>query len=178
MKREDVKQIILSYLTDYYGNEDVEITIEEENTMFNLLRSIADKKAYEPSFKSPMSEDTKKKISNSCKGKKRSEESKERIRQNSRRINVYQYDKNTGELVAVWSSTHEVAEVNQYNQSLISKACRGKKPSAYGYVWSYHPLGSEDIKLHVTIKKTIKKNEQSFNNPSSYNIIHDSIPTN
>ena len=180
--REDIKRIIQSYLTDYYGVENAEISIEEENSMYILLRSIANNNTYHPIAQRPMDDETKKKISNSCKGKKRSEATKERMRLNSRRINVYQFDKNTGEFIAVWSSTHEVAAENHYNQSLISKACRGVKPSAYGYIWSYSPLGAEDIKLSITIKKTIKKNEQEkplqqtfVNHPLSNSVINKSV---
>jgi len=159
--REDIKRLIQSFLTDYYEIDNAEITIEEENSIFNLLRSIATNKTYYPTIKNPMSDETKQKISKSCKGRKKSEEHKARIKKNSRRTNVYQYDKITGEFVGVWSSTHEAAEMNNYNQSLISKACRGIRASAYGYIWSYSPLGAEDIKLRITIKKTIKKKEQA-----------------
>lgn len=155
--REEIKRFIHSFMIGFYDG--AEITIEEEASVYNLLKSIAESKTYyHPITTMPMSEETKKKISKSCKGKKRSEETKERMRQNSRRINVYQYNKNTGEFVAVWASTHEVAEENNYNQSFISKACRGVVPSAYGYIWSYKPLGGEDIKLRITIKKNIKGN--------------------
>ena len=180
--REDVKRFIQSYMIGYYGIDNAEITIEEENSMYNLLRSIAQNKTYYPTITNPMSEETKKKISDSCKGRKRSEASKERMRQNSRRCNVYQYNKNTGEFIAVWSSTHEVAEANNYNQSSISKACRGIRKSAYGYIWSYNPLGGEDIKLRITIKKAIKKKEQEIplqqtfvNHPLSNSFVNKSI---
>ena len=180
--REDIKRIIQSYFTDFYNLEDAEITIEEVNSMYNLLTSIAHNKIYNPIIRNPMSEETKKKISNSCKGKKRSEETKERMRQNSRRINVYQYDKNTGEYVTVWASTHEAAEKNNYNQSSISKACRVVRKSAYGYSWSYNPLGAEDIKLRITIKKAIKKKEQEkplqqtfVNHPLSDSFVNKSV---
>lgn len=50
-------------------------------------------------------------------------------------IPVAQYDKNSGELVAVWKSAREAARQLGYNQSNISDCCNGRYKSAYGFVW-------------------------------------------
>ena len=95
-------------------------------------------------------------MDNPLKGRKLSEKTKERMRQNSQRINVYQYTVE-GELVAVWKSTREAARIGGYNNSAISKCCRGKRKTAGGYVWKYKPLGEEDIDISIHVEKTYEK---------------------
>ena len=135
----------------------VEIQIEE-------LRD-AEKVAYEwlstgdytyiPRFRKPMSDEQKKKISATMKGRTLSEQTKARMRENSQRSTVYQYD-NEGKLVQVFKSTREVARKMGYNNSFISQCCRnGKK--AYGYYWSYNPLEEEKPIVKVTVTATYEE---------------------
>lgn len=49
---------------------------------------------------------------------------------------VLQLEKD-GSLVRVWSSAMEVQKQLHFNQSYISKCCRGKRHSAYGFKWCY-----------------------------------------
>lgn len=53
---------------------------------------------------------------------------------------VYQYDKNTHELVKEWSSTMEVQRQMGWWSSTISECCNGKLKTAYGYRWSYSKM--------------------------------------
>ena len=50
---------------------------------------------------------------------------------------VQMLDKSTGELLAIFPSTHEAERATGINQSHISKCCRGKLKSAGGYVWCF-----------------------------------------
>ena len=47
-----------------------------------------------------------------------------------------QYDIN-GNLIKEWKSTMDVQRNLGFNQSSISKCCRGKYACAYGYIWKY-----------------------------------------
>ena len=49
---------------------------------------------------------------------------------------VLQYTK-SGEFVREWKSTHDVQRNLGYAGSSISRCCRGKLKSAYGFVWKY-----------------------------------------
>ena len=51
------------------------------------------------------------------------------------RIPIAQFDKMTGELVAVWPSLIEAVRQLGYDQGNINKCCNGKLKSAYGFVW-------------------------------------------
>ena len=135
----------------------VEIQIEE-------LRD-AEKVAYEwlstgdytyiPRLRKPMSDEQKKKISATMKGRTLSEQTKARMRENSQRSTVYQYD-NEGKLVQVFKSTREVARKMGYNNSFISQCCRnGKK--AYGYYWYYTPLEEGNPLIKMTITTTYEQ---------------------
>lgn len=57
----------------------------------------------------------------------------------SRSQTIYQYTLDY-ELVYVWKNAVECMRETGYDNSFISKVCRGKKESAYGYIWSYEPL--------------------------------------
>lgn len=50
---------------------------------------------------------------------------------------VQMLDKQTGELLATFPSTHEAGRVTGINQSHISACCNGKRKSAGGYKWRY-----------------------------------------
>lgn len=49
---------------------------------------------------------------------------------------VYQYTLD-GEFVKEWPSANEVQRQTGWWQPIISSCCRGKKKSAYGYIWKY-----------------------------------------
>ena len=50
---------------------------------------------------------------------------------------VQMFNKQTGELLATFPSTHEAERVTGINNSSISKCCNGKYKSAGGYIWRY-----------------------------------------
>lgn len=158
--REEIKGLIRSYMARYYGVDDVELTIEEINYMDRVLRDICRQKIHTPQTTMPMEPEAKQRISDSRRGYIMTEEHKERIRENSMRINVFQYDMKTGELVGVWKSTREAGR-NGYSNSSISKVCRGERKSAYGFFWAYKKIDDDEIKLRITVKKPIKKNQDS-----------------
>lgn len=56
-----------------------------------------------------------------------------------KRKTVFQYDKKTMELVAVWPSIAECSK-NGYAQQHICACCNGKRKTHKGYIWSYKPL--------------------------------------
>ena len=47
------------------------------------------------------------------------------------------FDKQTGELLATFPSTHEAERVTGINHSSISECCNGKLKSSGGYIWRY-----------------------------------------
>lgn len=51
-------------------------------------------------------------------------------------INVYQYSKD-GEFIKKWSSAAEIERELKFDQSAITKACKGKLLSVKGFIWSY-----------------------------------------
>lgn len=105
----------------------------------------------------PASTETRKKISNSLKGHTFTEESKEKISdtlkeyfKNNPNPNdgkrgkectwarvIGQYDKE-GNLIKVWYGTPEIVRNNpSYKGSFIVNVCKGRKKTAYGYIWKY-----------------------------------------
>lgn len=61
-------------------------------------------------------------------------------------IPIAQYDKNSGELVAVWKSAREAErQLGHNDQGHISACCNGKRKSAYGYVW--RKLSKEEYEM-------------------------------
>ena len=157
MSREEIQEIIKKNISELYGMEgEIQITVDEYNTIDGILMDIFRRNLPPKKTGTPLTESHKKKISNSKKGKKLSEKTKERMRQNSQRINVYQYTLD-GELVNVWKSTREAAEYCGMSNSSISKCCRGKWKTANGYVWQYKPIGEDDINISIHIEKVYKK---------------------
>jgi len=59
-------------------------------------------------------------------------------------IPVAQYDKVTGELIAVWPSAMEAERELGYSHGNINKCCNGKLPHAYGSVW--RKISNEEYK--------------------------------
>lgn len=53
---------------------------------------------------------------------------------NSKRIGQYRLD---GELIRIWKSANECKREIGFDNSHISKCCRGEIKSIYGYRWSY-----------------------------------------
>ena len=93
----------------------------------------------------PVSEETRKKISEIKKGKQSwnkgkhwSEETRKKIleSQKNRKI-VIQIDKNTNEIIAEFQSLMEVQRQLGYKIGNLSKCCNGKRKTAYGYIWKY-----------------------------------------
>ena len=157
MNRNELKEIIRRNIQELYGlTEDVKITIQELTTIDSVLMEIYAKNICNRKQSKPKTPCHKQKISNSRKGQTMSELQKERIRQNSQRINVYQYGLD-GELVGTWRSTREVARAFGCSNSTISRCCNGKRKSAFGFVWRYKPIGEDDIKISIQIEKVYKK---------------------
>ena len=50
-----------------------------------------------------------------------------------------------GVLVKVWQSTHEVERQLGFGSSYISAVARGKRKTAYGYVWKYERKGRSNL---------------------------------
>lgn len=96
-----------------------------------------------------LSDETRKKISETKRGKKNhmygkhlSEEHKKKI--SEKQINgkkskpVLQINKDTNEIIRVFPSAMEVERQLGYKHSNIVNSCRGKLKSAYGYKWKYN----------------------------------------
>ena len=97
-----------------------------------------------------LSEETKKKISESCKGLstqwltglKQSPEtiekrmSKIRGEKNRRARAVCQYDLD-GNFIAKYNCMQQAADAIGIKSAHISHCCRGDRPTAYGYIWKY-----------------------------------------
>lgn len=49
---------------------------------------------------------------------------------------ISQYD-SEGKKIKDWNSTKEAAEYLKGDPSLITKCCKGKRKSAYGFIWTY-----------------------------------------
>ena len=86
-----------------------------------------------------MSKEHKKKISESEKGRKLSEEHKAKISgaNNYKAKTVAQIDVETGLLVAIWESTAQAAKNLNLVQQNISKCCCHKRKTVGGYRWEY-----------------------------------------
>lgn len=93
----------------------------------------------------PMSEETKKKISNShigllkgsknpMYGKKREDVSKRNVESG---YTILQIDPNTNNVIKVWNSLREVSRETGWNRSCISDCCNNKTKISHGYVWKY-----------------------------------------
>ena len=169
MKREEAKEFIRRNIASLYEMEgDVQITIEELNTIDNILMEVYRRNIPSGRTCVPMEESQRKKISDARLGVPLSDATKERIRQDSQRINVYQYNLEGDELIAVWKSTREAARILGVNNSSISKCCRGKRKTAGGFIWRYKPLGEDDVRISVRIEKVIR-NEQPTQIAGQYN---------
>ena len=94
----------------------------------------------------PVSEETKRKISEGHKGLVRSQETRKKMSEKKKGIPniklskpVLQIDKNTNQVIAEFPSVREIERIFGYSNQNIS-ACCNEKPhhnSAYGYIWKY-----------------------------------------
>ena len=167
MRRCEVEQAIRYVLKEMevVGEGDFEIQIKEATTdlrIFNDAFNEDSDDAHEALFTYSMSHESKEKISQSLSGKNLSAETKKRIRLNSCRANVFQYTMD-GELVRVWPSVRAIEREKGYNNSLISKCCRGLIPQAYGYKWAYRSISDEleldELPIIIRLFRHTAKNE-------------------
>lgn len=61
---------------------------------------------------------------------------KEKVRDANTKYKIYQYDKNTMELIKVWNYIADIVKENPtYKRHNIYAVCSGEKKSMYGYIW-------------------------------------------
>lgn len=77
-------------------------------------------------------EETKRKLSESHKGKQLSEEHKRKISKT-----VVQIDPTTNKIVKVWESSIEAERQGGFNHRAISQCCNGKRKTHKGYKWVF-----------------------------------------
>lgn len=82
-----------------------------------------------------ISEETKRLISIKNKGKKRTQEVKDKIA-DSKSKKVYQFDKNSN-FISEYKSIDEASKYCGINRCCISDACNGRQKSAGGFIWSF-----------------------------------------
>lgn len=82
-----------------------------------------------------VSEETKKLISIKNKGKKRTQETKDKIA-NSKLKKVYQFDKNQN-FISEFKSIDEASKLCGINRCCISDVCYGRQKTAGGFTWSF-----------------------------------------
>ena len=68
-------------------------------------------------------------------GKKRTEEQKNRISE-SKYKPILQFSKN-GAFIREWSSIKEITEQLGYSKGNICDCCKGNRKTAYGYIWKH-----------------------------------------
>lgn len=105
-----------------YGKHHTKETIEK------IKQTKKDNKIKKP----PMSEETKKKISEANKGKKRTKEQKQRIRSRIKTKPVICIE--TG---IYYKGAYEVEEILGIHHSSITRCCKGKQKTSGGYHWKY-----------------------------------------
>lgn len=81
-----------------------------------------------------ISDEQKEKISNSLKGKKPVKAIEKSIENRMRKI--CQYDIN-GNLIRIWNNTKEASDSISVNRMCIVDCCRGKQKTSKGFVWRY-----------------------------------------
>lgn len=70
------------------------------------------------------------------KGKKMSQEQKEKISHSLSKNYIYQYN-NLGKLINIFETIRDAAIYMNGNKDTIRCACNGKQKTAYGYIWKY-----------------------------------------
>ena len=82
----------------------------------------------------------KEKISNGVKGRTKSEQCKQKLREVNLKYKVLQYSLD-GQLINTYQGcVAAAASVQGINKSQISAACKGKNKTAKGFIWKYEPL--------------------------------------
>lgn len=79
-----------------------------------------------------LTEEHKRKMSESLKGHPVSDETKRKLSKP-----ILQLDKVTGEVIREWPSSREVERQLGFSQTHISKCCNGKLNQAYGFKWAF-----------------------------------------
>lgn len=114
-----------------------EINRGENNPMYGKKLSEETKKKISESLEGhEVSEETKKKISESNKGKVKSENHKNKLRDSHEKKKVVQLSLN-GEFIKVWESTREPNKEG-FDHRHIIKCCKGKSKTHKGYKWMYY----------------------------------------
>lgn len=114
-----------------------EINRGENNPMYGKKISEETKKKISESLEGhEVLEETKKKISESNKGKVKSENHKNKLRDSHEKKKVVQLSLN-GEFIKVWESTREPNKEG-FDHRHIIKCCKGKSKTHKGYKWMYY----------------------------------------
>lgn len=114
-----------------------EINRGENNPMYGKKISEETKKKISESLEGhEVSEETKKKISESNKGKVKSENHKNKLRDSHEKKKVVQLSLN-GEFIKVWESIREPNKEG-FDHRHIIKCCKGKSKTHKGYKWMYY----------------------------------------
>lgn len=114
-----------------------EINRGENNPMYGKKISEETKKKISESLEGhEVSEETKKKISESNKGKVKSENHKNKLRDSHEKKKVVQLSLN-GEFIKVWEFTREPNKEG-FDHRHIIKCCKGKSKTHKGYKWMYY----------------------------------------
>ena len=95
------------------------------------------KKISESNMGHEVSTETREKIRKAHTGKKLSEEAKEKVRKTRVRKPVVQLDKNDFTFICEYESVTLAEEITGVPATHISACCKGKRKSAYGFVWCY-----------------------------------------
>lgn len=109
-----------------------------------------------------MSEDTKRKMSEARRGKKRPESGQAISRAKKGRSNgleghtgslckksgiVSQIDEKTGDVVRTFYGYNEMHRMTGFAKTPVKEAAAGIRKRAYGYVWTYHNRGTLDVTI-------------------------------
>ena len=61
----------------------------------------------------------------------------EKVKEKITKYKIYQYDKNTMELIKTWDYVADIIKENpNYKRHNIYAVCSGEKKSMYGYIWA------------------------------------------
>ena len=114
------------FFMDYYRNEGYEL--------LNLR---------EAGNKGKQSDETKKKMSNSAKGKRKSEETRKKMSERKKGIDskkkkiVLQYDLENN-FITQYESISYASIKTKVSYNCISRVCNGKRKTAGGYIWKFY----------------------------------------
>ena len=92
----------------------------------------------------PMSDEVKRKISRSKKGKANGREGK--VGKEAKQAKIYlQIDPQNGEVVKIWYGAYEIARECGFAKTPVREAAIGKRQTAYGYHWKQVNRGDTDV---------------------------------